>query len=642
MAFSIGQLQFLDSLQFTMQSLDELVKTLDDEDFEYTKKSYVDEMKFDLIKKKGVFPYDFFDDISKLKYTKFPTRKQFFNKLADTECNMKDYLHAKLVWKTFNCKNFGDYHDIYLKTDVLLLTDFFEKYRKTCLSNYGLDSAHYYSAPSMAWDAALKMTKVELELFDNEQMYSFIEHSIRGGVCMISKRYAKANNPGCKIFDPLKPISHLIYLDANNLYGWAMSQSLPVKEFRWMNDDEITRDPDDILRLLDDAEDGYIYEVDCSYPQDLHSSHSDYPLAPERVTIEESMLSPFQQKNFPSCQKKPQTKLTPNLNNKSNYVLHYRNLKFYIQQGLVITKIHRVLTFKQSAWLAPYIDYNTKCRAASKSKFGKEYYKLMNNAVFGKTNENLRNRMRVEAITDRKIALKRVCLPSFKRSQTIHEDLVIMQTATSNLNLCKPIYVGFSILDISKLLMYKFHYEKMIPKYKDKIALCFTDTDSLLYEVQTDDIYEDMRGSDDYDFSEYPFTHYLYNEKNKKVIGKMKDEINSITIEEFIGLRPKCYSLLFNGIVKDNLIMNTDLNEKQAAKGTKKSVKDTHLRHARYKDVHKSLSVITVGQNIIKSKTHNISTYHMKKIGLSAYDTKRWICDDNIHTRAHGHHKNKQ
>ena len=121
MAFSIGQLQFLDSLQFTMQSLDELVKTLDDGDFEYTKKSYADEKKFDLIKKKGVFPYDFFDDISKLKYTKFPTRKQFFNKLADKECNMKDYLHAKLVWETFNCKNFGDYHDIYLKTDVLLL-----------------------------------------------------------------------------------------------------------------------------------------------------------------------------------------------------------------------------------------------------------------------------------------------------------------------------------------------------------------------------------------------------------------------------------------------------------------------------------------------------------------------------------------
>ena len=181
----------------------------------------------------------------------------------------------------------------------------------------------------------------------------------------------------------------------------------------------------------------------------------------------------------------------------------------------------------------------------------------------------------------------------------------------------------------------------MLPKYKDKIALCFTDTDSLLYEVQTADIYEDIRGSDDHDFSDYPYNHHLYSKKNKKVIGKMKDESNSITLEEFIGLRPKCYSFLFNGEVKNNTIKSTNRNGKQAAKGTKKSVKDTHLRHNRYKVVQKTLSVVTVGQNIIKSKTHDVSTYHMKKIGLSAYDTKRWICDDNVHTLAHGHWKTK-
>ena len=638
MAFSVGQLQFLDSFQFTMQSLDELVKTLNDDDFKYTREIFSTDEQFYLMRQKGIFPYDFFDNIEKLQSTaeiQFPTRKVFYNKLEDKECSMKDYLHAKSVWRTFKCKTFADYHDLYLKCDVLLLTDFFEKFRSTCLDNYGVDAAHYYSAPGMAWDSALKMTKINLELFQTEEMYTFIEHSIRGGVTQISKRFAKANNPGCKVYDPTKPITHLIYLDANNLYGWAMSQLLPTGKFRWLSQSEI--DQLDVLHLDEHAEDGYIFEVDLKYPEELHDKHNDYPLAPERLTIDESMLSPFQRQHFPAKQCKPTTKLTPNLRNKTRYIVHYRNLQFYLHQGMEITKIHRVLTFKQSPWLKTYIDYNTKCRAASKSDFEKNYYKLMVNAVFGKTQENLRNHMNVEVITNRKFALKRICKPDFKRSQIIREDLVIIQTAVTNLSLCKPIYVGFSVLDLSKLLMYSFHYEKMMNRYQN-IKLCFTDTDSLLYEIETDNIYDDMGESiDDYDFSEYPFTHPLYNDRNKKVVGKMKDELNSIVMEEFAGARPKCYSLLYNGLVKHNQILTTNQMETQKAKGTKKSVKEIHLRHSHFKDVVNNLETVVVKQNIIKSKAHNISTYHTSKVALTAYDTKRWICPDNIHTLAHGH-----
>ena len=231
------------------------------------------------------------------------------------------------------------------------------------------------------------------------------------------------------------------------------------------------------------------------YPSILHRSHNDYPLAPERLTIDESMLSTFQQQ-FPSQQKKTSTKLAPNLYDKFNYVVHYRNLKFYLQQGLVIKKIHRVLSFKQSSWLKKYIDFNTGMRSKATSDFEKDFFKLMNNSVFGKTQENLRNRVNVEVITNREIALKRVCKPTFKRSYTIHEDLTVMQTAVTNLELNKPIYVGFSVLDLSKLLMYEFHYQKMMKKY-NKINLCFTDTDSLLYEVYTENIYHDMFQSRD-------------------------------------------------------------------------------------------------------------------------------------------------
>ena len=151
---------------------------------------------------------------------------------------------------------------------------------------------------------------------------------------------------------------------------------------------------------------------------------------------------------------------------------------------MVITKIHRVLTFKQSPWLKKFIDFNKMKRAAATSDFEKDFFKLLNNSVFSKKQENLRNRIKVEAITSENIALKRICKPSFKRSQTIHENLVLIQTTIANLKLCKPIYVGFSVLELSKLLMYHFHYNHMLSKYTN-INLCFTDTDSLLYEIQT-------------------------------------------------------------------------------------------------------------------------------------------------------------
>ena len=144
MAFKIGQLQFIDSLQFTMKSLDSLVSTLHDDDFIHTGTEFQDE-QLKLMKKKGIFPYDYFNSIDRLDEPQLPNRRHFYNKLTDKRCKLRDYFRARLVWQTFQCKTFGDYHDLYLKGDVLLLADFFEKFRTTCLESYGLDAVHYYS-----------------------------------------------------------------------------------------------------------------------------------------------------------------------------------------------------------------------------------------------------------------------------------------------------------------------------------------------------------------------------------------------------------------------------------------------------------------------------------------------------------------
>ena len=229
---------------------------------------------------------------------------------------------------------------------------------------------------------------------------------------MISTRYARAINPSFpSTYDDRLPRRDLIYLDANNLYGCAMSQFLPTHRFRLLSSDEITAL--ELENLCDDSEDGYIYEVDLHYPAKLHNQHDDYPLAPESLVIDREMYSPTQQSVFPESI--PQKKLTLNLRDKTRYVVQYRNLKLYVQLGLVITKVHCVLTFKQSTWLKAYIDFNTHHRSFSDNGFLRDFFKLMNNSVFHKTQENLRKRVQVDLITDTAVLHNREAKPSFCR-----------------------------------------------------------------------------------------------------------------------------------------------------------------------------------------------------------------------------------
>ncbi|CAB4024062.1 Gastrula zinc finger, partial [Paramuricea clavata] len=255
------------------------------------------------------------------------------NVLNDEHISDADYDHATRVFEAFSCQSMGDYHDLYLKSDVLLLADVFENFRNVCLKAYNLDPCHFYTSPGLAWQACLKMTEVELQLLTDPDMYLFIEEGLRGGISMISNRFSKANNPYVPDYDPHQDSSYVTYLDANNLYGWAMSQPLPTGEFDWLNEKEISNL--DITQITDDSEEGYILEVDLKYPKELHDLHNDYPLAPEKMKICPEMLSPY----------------VPNLNDKTKYIVHCRNLKLYLGLGMELTVIHRVLAFQQSPWL---------------------------------------------------------------------------------------------------------------------------------------------------------------------------------------------------------------------------------------------------------------------------------------------------
>ena len=307
-----------------------------------------------------------------------------------------------------------------------------------------------------------------------------------------------------------------------------------------------------------------------------------------------------------------------------------------------VSKIHRVLQFKQYPWLKEYIELNQNKRALAANEFEKNFFKLMNNAVFGKCMENVRNRIHVDIVQDAKLFKKRVAKTTFKRSQRIRQDLhaVEMYNVTTSLN--KPITVGFAILELSKNLMYDFHYRHMKVKYPgDRLKLLFTDTDSLCYAVKTSDIYKDMEADalEKYDFSGYPFDHSLYSAKNKKIIGMMKDELDSIPLEEIVALRPKCYCLKYCGKVNKKKIIKEELIEKSTAAGTKKSVKDSELTFNHFLNTLLTKKNKYVTQNNIVSNKHCLYSVNQTKISLSAQDTKRYILGDGINTLAHGHYR---
>ena len=512
MAFMLGNhLVFLDSFQFMSSSLDNLVKNLPDEAFKYTKQEFEKE-QFNLMKQKGIYPYDHMDSFDRFNETKLPVQQDFYSILNNEHISDEQYKHAQNVWDTFNLKTMGDYHDLYLKSDILLLADVFENFRKTCLQCYKLDPCHYFTSPGLSWDAMLKMTDIKLELMVDIDMFQFIEKGMRGGTSYIANRYGKANNKYMKNYDEKAPSKYIMYLDANNLYGWAMSQYLPTGNFKWLSQKQIEKT--NLGKYTENSKKGLILEVDLEYPQELHDLHNDYPLGPEKVKVAKDLLSDYCKKiadkfNISSGLVH---KLIRTLNDKEKYILHYRNLQSYLSLGLKLKKIHRVLEFDQSPWLKQYIDFNTQKRIHAKNSFEKDFFKLMNNSVFGKTMENIRKRVDVRLVTSKEKLLKLASKPTYVSSKIFNENLVAVHKIKETLTMNRPAYIGMCILDLSKTLMYDFHYNYIKHKYGNKAKLLFTDTDSLTYEIETKDAYKDFfKDNSKFDNSDYPENSPYFN-----------------------------------------------------------------------------------------------------------------------------------
>ena len=581
--------------------------------------------------RKGVYPYDYMSDKARLTKTSLPSRESFFSRLQNRHCSDEEYSHAHNVWNKFNCKTMQDYHDLYLKTDVLLLADVFESFGSATMTTFGLDPSYYVSAPQLSWDSMMKMTRCELELLSDPSMFKLVNENLRGGVSVITKRHAKANNKYMgEQYKPEESNSYILYLDANNLYGWAMSEPLPVSDFVWVSAEECeTID----WRVQDDEQEyGYFVECDFTYPDELHDLHNDYPLAPERLVVEERLLSEEQRDILDSYTQvhTATPKLIPNFFNKTNQLVHYRNLKFYLEHGLVLTKVHKAIRFNQSKCLKHYVQTNTELRAKSSDPVEVKLRKDMNNSIYGKTCENLTKRTDIKLVTSKQMCEKLIHKPHCTRFEVFAPELAAVELQKVKCYINKPTYVGFSVLELSKLHMYRFHYD-CLRKWYPSAELLFTDTDSLVYQIFTDDLYEDLKSKQEhFDFSNYPKKHTLFNEVNNMVMGKMKDESNGWYITEFVGLRPKMYSY--------TTLVSAALKETKRAKGIQRAVVAA-ICHADYLAQLQTPSENYVNIRRIGQKHHRLYTIQSEKRGLCAFDDKRFLQADGIHTYAHGHYK---
>ena len=443
------RLRFIDNYRFMGTKLDRLVKHLA-EPCKYLSDNILKQRfyntyqlcdgnmeKIKLLLRKGVYPYEYMDSWEKIKLSVPLNKKHYYSELNDSNINDSDIKHVKNICSTLNINNLGEYHDLYVQSDTTLLADVFENFRNKCLAVDNLDPTYYLSAPGLSWQSGLKVTGVTLELLTDQNMLLLFEKGIRGGICEAVTKYKQANNKYMKNYDTTKPSSYLMYVDANNLYGYAMSKKLPYGNFEWIKNISIFTE-DYIKNSVEESDIGYLLVVDVTYLKKLYEDHKYFPFLPDKTKIDKV------------------TKLSSNLDDKKYYTIHISALKQALNHGLKLETVYNAISFSQDAWLKPYIDRNTEFRMNAANEFEKDYYKLLNNSFYGKTMENVRKHRDIRLVNTDSKRSKLASEPNYYSTKHISEDLLIMEMKKRDIYMNKPLYLEQTILDHSKMLMYEF------------------------------------------------------------------------------------------------------------------------------------------------------------------------------------------
>ena len=510
------------------------------------------------------------------------------------------------IIERFNIKNGEELTEIYLKSDVLLLACVFEKFIEISINQFDINPLYCVSLPGYTWQCGLKYTGINLQTLQDKDMILLLENNIRGGISSVmGDRYIKSDEN-----------KKILYIDANNLYGHSMSEPLPYDGIKFDNNVNL----EDILNTPDDSNIGYFIEVDLTYPNNLKEKTKNFPFCSENKKINPHDFNDYMKEIKPDTYIQS-SKFICDWSDKKNYLIQYRMLKFYIRHGMIIDKVHNIISFKQSKWLEKYISFNTQKRNKAKNDFEKDFYKLLNNAFYGKTMENVRNRLKKKFIKkdDHKEIIKQQSKLTFNGIHKSYENCDSYTFKQNEVLMDKPIYLGFTVLELSKLLMYETYYDILQPYFgQENIQLHYIDTDAFVLSLKTQDIIKDLKKLEDiFDFSNLDKTHELFSNKNKKVLGKYKIETpKSVFIDEFVCLRSKMYA--FKG--GDN------------SKNKLKGVSNTQSKNIKFEEYYNCLIggeyQKECNNYIIRSINHEMVLQEVKKSTLSIFDDKRFYINE--------------
>jgi len=624
--------RFIDSLQFVSASLDNAAKQLKQCDMKLTGTLPHNTDNGG----KAIFPYSYVDNVNKLEEVSpnLPPYNEFFDPL--TNCipySQEEYNNANRTYQRWGCHCLRDYYEIYLKIDVYLLADVFENFRNVARVEDGLEPLHFYSIPGLSWSSALKLTNAKLELLRDIEMYEWFESGIRGGMAFVNQHYAKQE----------EGLSELLYLDVNNLYGWALSEPLPCSGFKWIYDTNILNDLISSISNYDfeNESTGYIFEIDVVIPPEMHDTLDQLPLFPNHDIPPPQIFDNGNSNNV--------KKLVLSHSPKTHYIIHGRLLQLYIELGARVIKVHRAVEFIQKPIFKQYVDLNTNKRSSTTDEFKRNYYKLRNNSLYGKTCENVRKHKQVKLCNTPEKLVKFNSSTRMRRSIEIAEDLIAIFLSKENIKLEKPIYIGQAVLDLSKLLMYQLYYKKLLNYasrwHNGKISIIGGDTDSFflhLTNIPLRGLLTAMKEDQLLDTSNFHPSDPLHSKDIASKIGCVKDECGGLPMTEIIMLQPKCYSALTN-----------DKNIKRA-KGVQRVVLNKELHHENYKRIYNQFGNIFLDdddatngsvinpplvkrQRRIGSEKHQIYTFHYNKVVLACRDNKRQWIEQNK-SIAFGHH----
>lgn len=630
---NLGKIHFLDSMSLLDAGLGELVGDLVRENHSFpilaASGIYKNEQQRELlIKKKGIYPYEYMTSYEVLLEKKLPPREKFYSCLRDSTVSQEDYDQALETFEAFECKNLLEYTKLYCYLDTLQLAEVMAEFMQETMRDFGLCSTNYISLPQLSFDAMLKTTGVELDYIPDKEMTLLFENAIRGGVSYVNTRLVDVEKEG----------GIIEYFDANNLYGKSQMEFLPMGNYKWLSEEEV-RKFDDLSLLMGKPKNdpkGWVFEVDLEYPEELRkkNAHRNMPLAPEHLVIFHDDLSEYSKQCLEATTGNKNNKryfsekLCGTFYKKERYLVHYRNLQFYVRHGLKVTKIHRVIEFDQGDFSRPYIEFTAKKRASTKSDFKKRTAKLLSNANFGKWLQNVRKYIDVKLVTRESTATKYINSPRYISSRQLSDDITAIFLKKEKVVLDRKYSIGFTILELSKLLMYEYYYDVIVPRFgEDNVSIILSDTDSFVLHIKNHtrtEAREKMR--DVMDFSNLAPTDEHFDSSRAKVPGYLKTETPTSSIMECVAPKSKCYALRS---ISDKPSLDENIEKK--CKGISKS-RVKNLKIDSYRKCIQDIATVKTDIARLQSKNHTIQTVIQNKLALSSFDDKRFLLHCGKHS----------